>query len=171
MLWCFITPPFHTQKYPYGSDLYVGFKSKHLVFNCYKTGWRGRIHFLPFVIWMKLLSLVPNSAWKLAHKWSINLWSKIKEEHNFSYHVPKRPKFLKRKMTFEIPKFKLLNRLEQVLRQTGLWEPKPPKNLQVLFADSEFRKWCRDFNIWVGRWSKWNGGVTVFHTFFRLMWW
>ena len=50
-----------------------------------------------------------------------------KEEHNFSYHVSKRPKKFKRKMTFEIPKFKLLNRLEQVWRQTGLWEHKPPK--------------------------------------------
>ena len=58
---------------------------------------------------------------------------KRKEGHNFSYHVQN----LKRKFTFDIPKF-FQNGLEQktshgwaFLRQTGLWEPNPPKNLQV----------------------------------------
>ena len=44
----------------------------------------------------------------------------------------------KRKLTFDIPKFKFQNGLEQktsnfwaFLRQTGLWEPDPPKNVQV----------------------------------------
>ena len=44
----------------------------------------------------------------------------------------------KRKFTFDIPKFKFQNGLEQktsnfwaFLRQTGLWEPNPPKNVQV----------------------------------------
>ena len=47
---------------------------------------------------------------------------------------------LKRKMTFDIPKFKFQNRLEQktskknfVFRQPGLWEPNPPKSVQVFF--------------------------------------
>ena len=41
-------------------------------------------------------------------------------------------------MTFDIPKFKFQNGLEQknsnmwaFWRQTGLWEPNPPKNVQV----------------------------------------
>ena len=45
---------------------------------------------------------------------------------------------LKRKFTFDIPKFKFQNGLEQktsnfwaFLRQTGPWVPNPPKNVQV----------------------------------------
>ena len=32
-------------------------------------------------------------------------------------------------MTFDIPNFQFL----KFLRQTGLWEPDPPKNVQVFF--------------------------------------
>ena len=47
---------------------------------------------------------------------------------------------LKRKLTFYIPKFKFQNGLKQktsnfwaFLRQTCLWEPNPPKNVQVFW--------------------------------------
>ena len=60
-----------------------------------------------------------------------------KEGHNFSYHVPKRPK-VEKKIDFWNSKVKFQNGLEQktsngwaFLRQTGLWEPNPPKNVQV----------------------------------------
>ena len=43
------------------------------------------------------------------------------------------------------------------LRQTGMWEPNPPINVQVFIADSESCEGCGDFGTWVGRWSKWNG--------------
>ena len=43
---------------------------------------------------------------------------------------------LKRKLTFDIPKFQFQNGLKLpffglFLRQTGLWEPNPPKNVKV----------------------------------------
>ena len=45
---------------------------------------------------------------------------------------------LRRQLTLDIPKFKFQNGLEQktsnywaFLRQTGLWEPNPQKNVQV----------------------------------------
>ena len=45
---------------------------------------------------------------------------------------------LKRKLNFDIPKFKFQNGLEQktsifwtFLRQTGVWEPNPPQNVKV----------------------------------------
>ena len=61
-----------------------------------------------------------------------------KEGHIFSYHVRKERKKFKRKLTFDIPKFKFQIGLEQktstcwgFLRQTGLWEPYPPNNVQI----------------------------------------
>ena len=79
-----------------------------------------------------------------------------KEGHNLKDQDQK----LKRKLTFDIPKFKSQNGLEQktskfwaFLRQTGLWEPNPSKNVQVFFADSESCERCGDFSTRVGRWS------------------
>ena len=37
-----------------------------------------------------------------------------------------------------------------------------------IFADSELCVKYRDFGTWVGRWSKGNGGVTIFSTVFFL---
>ena len=53
------------------------------------------------------------------------------------------------------------------LRQTGMWEPNPPKNVQVFFADSESCENCGDFGTWVGRWSKWNNGVRILSHIFH----
>ena len=38
----------------------------------------------------------------------------------------------------------------------------PPKKCVSIFADSESGEYCGDFGTWVGRWWKWNGGVTIF---------
>ena len=75
------------------------------------------------------------------------------ERKDTSCHImsQKDQKF-KRKFTFVIPKFKFQNRLKQqtpifwaFLRQTGLWEPNPPINVQVFFAHSESCEQYGDF--------------------------
>ena len=52
--------------------------------------------------------------------------------------MSKKNKKLKKKLTFDIPKFKFQNGPEKktfnclaFFKQTGLWEPSPPKNMQV----------------------------------------
>ena len=74
----------------------------------------------------------------------MNWWSKERKDTIFHIMSQKDQK-LKRKLTFDIPKFKFQNGLEQktsnylaFLRQICLWEPNPPKNVQVFFADSDF---------------------------------
>ena len=63
----------------------------------------------------------------------------FKERKDTSFHImfQKKKKF-KRKLTFDIPKFKFQNGLEQktsncwaFLSQTFPWVPNPPKNVQV----------------------------------------
>ena len=62
-----------------------------------------------------------------------------KERKDTYFHIMSRKdQQPKRKLTFDIPKFKFPNGLEQktsnfwaFLRQTGLWEPNPPNNVQV----------------------------------------
>ena len=83
----------------------------------------------------------------------------------------------KRKLTFDIPKFKFQNKLEQktsnfwaFLRQTGLWEPNPPTNLQVFLQILNLVKIAEILA------PELVGGqiemvVSEFcHTFFMLMW-
>ena len=90
----------------------------------------------PIVTKMQLSSLSPNLAWKIVHKWNMNWWSK---ENTIFHVISRKDQKLKRKLTFDIPKFKFQNRLEQktsiflaFLRQTGLWEPNQQKNVQVV---------------------------------------
>ena len=62
-----------------------------------------------------------------------------KEKKDTSFHImSQKDQKLKRKLTFDIPKFKFQNGLEwktsiflAFLRQTCLWEPNTPKYLQV----------------------------------------
>ena len=75
-----------------------------------------------------------------------------KERKDTSCHImSQKNQKLKRKFTFDIPKFKFQNRLEQktsnfwaFLRQTGLFEPNNQKCASI-FADSECCKQCGDF--------------------------
>ena len=62
-----------------------------------------------------------------------------KKENIFSYDVPKRPKLLK-KIYFSHSKVQVSKgtwtenfQLMVFFRQTGLWKPKPPKNMHVFF--------------------------------------
>ena len=73
----------------------------------------------------------------------MNWLSKERKNTYFQIMSQKDQKF-KRKLAFDIPKFKFQNRFKQktsnfwaFLRQRGMWEPNPPKNVQVFFADSE----------------------------------
>ena len=95
-----------------------------------------------------------------------------KEGHIFSYHVPKRPKILKKidfwyfkvqvsKLTC-IESFKILGFFE-TNRSVGA---KPLKLCTNIIADSETFKRYGDFDTWVGRWSNWNGGVIIFSHYF-----
>ena len=67
-----------------------------------------------------------------------------KDRKDTSCHImSEKGQKVKEKGTFYIPKFKFQNRLKHktsnfwaFLRQTGMWEPNPPKNVQVFFADS-----------------------------------
>ena len=65
-----------------------------------------------FFTQMKLLSLCPNLAWNLAHKLSMNLLSKERKDTYFHIMSQKDQKF-RRKLTFDIPKFKFQNGLKQ----------------------------------------------------------
>ena len=104
----------------------------------------------------------------------------FKERKGTSFHImSKKDHKFKRKFTFGIPKFKFQNGLEQktsyfwaFLRQTGLWEPNPKKNVQVIV---QILNPVNDGEIWApqllsGQTEK--GGVTFFllHTFVMLMW-
>ena len=84
------------------------------------------IFFLPFVTWMKLLSLCLKLAWK--------------EGHNFSYNIQKKQNMKKKKITFDIPKLKFQNKLEQKTSNflafvCGRLTPPPKKKCAILFAD------------------------------------
>ena len=85
-----------------------------------------------------------------------------KERKDTSLHIMfQKKQKLKRKLTFDIPKFILKNGLEQktsnfwvFLRQTFPWVPNPPKNVQVFFAASESYELCRDFGGVLGTQSE-----------------
>ena len=114
---------------------------------------------------MKLVSLCPNFVWKLVHKWSMHCVSEEKKKHILSYYLLKDQQF-NRKFTLDIPKLKFQNGLKQKTSNFMVfWDKQVGKGLthqevQIFFADSEFSEQCRHFGTWVGRWSKWNGGVT-----------
>ena len=130
-----------------------------------------------FVTWMKHLFLCPNLAWKLAYKWSLNWLSKEKKDTSFHIMSQKDQK-LKRKWTFDIPKLKFQNRLEQktskcfcFFRQLVLWKPNCHKNVQVFFQilnpvhnaqilASELVGGQSEMMVW-----------QFCHTFVMLMWW
>ena len=97
---------------------------------------------------MKLLSLYKNLALKLAHKWSMKWLSKERKD-TYCQIRSKKDQKLRRKFTFNIPKFKFQNGLEQktsncwaLLRQIGLWEPNPPKICKYF---------CRFWILWIMR--------------------
>ena len=99
-----------------------------------------------------------------------------KEGHNWSYHVPKRPT-VKKKSHFWCTIFKFQNKLEQktsnlwaFLRQTVLWEPNRQEMCKYFFRHSESCEQCGDIGTWVGRWSKWNGGLTIRSHIFHDKW-
>ena len=120
--------------------MWVQLKLKHFVFNCYKNGWRERIYFFTFCDLNENFIFMSKFNVEACPQMKYELVVQRKEGHTFSYHVPKRPKVTK-KLTLDIPKFKFQNRKLPIVgifwRQTGLWEPNPPKNVQVFFADSE----------------------------------
>ena len=74
--------------------------------------------FSHFVTCMKLLSVCPNLAWKLAHKLNMNWLPKKRKDTSFHIMSPKNQK-LKRNFTFDIPRFKFQNGLEQ--KTSNLW--------------------------------------------------
>ena len=82
----------------------------------------------------------------------MNWLSKESKDTSF-YIMSQKDKKFKRKFTSDIPKFKSQNGLEQKTsnswaffkRQTGLWEPNPPKKCASIFADSESCEQCGDF--------------------------
>ena len=86
----------------------VQFKLKHLVFNRLRNGWRGRIHFFTFYD-LNETFICPNLAWKLAHKWSMNWWSKEGKDTIF-YIISQKDQKFKRKLTFDILGFFETNR-------------------------------------------------------------
>ena len=101
-----------------------------------------------------------------------------KEGHILSYHVRKQKPKEYKKILFQ-------NSKDHDSKQT--WKENspfmgffltnrsvvasPPQKCASIFADSESCEQCGDFGTWVGRWSKWNGGVTTFHIFSMIMWW
>ena len=90
----------------------VQFELKHLVFNCNKNVWRGRIIFFAFCNLNETFIFMSNLAWKLAHKWNMNWCSKERKVTIFHVMSQKDHK-LKRKFTFDIQKFKFQNRIKQ----------------------------------------------------------
>ena len=115
-----------------------------------------------FLTQKKLLSFCQNLALKLAHKWRMNCLS-IERKDTSCHIMSQKDQRYQTNFTFDIPKFKFQNRLKQktsnclaFFRQTALWEPNPPTNLQD----------CEDVGTSVGWWIKWNDGVTVFSDIF-----
>ena len=101
-----------------------------------------------------------------------------KERKDTSFHImSKKDKKFKRKLTFDIPKFKFQNGLEQktsicwaFLRQTGRWEPNPPKNVQVFLQILNPVKIAEILaHELVGGQSE-MVVYSFFHTFVMLMW-
>ena len=126
----------------------------------------------PYVTRMKLLYSCPNLSWKHALKWRMNWWSKERRDTIWKTKTKSwkenwllifQSSSLKTDLNRKLLSFGLF------LRQTGLWEPNPSKNVQVFFADSESCERCGDFSTRVGRWSTWNGDVTVFVTHFSCL--
>ena len=103
----------------YGAHIYVGAiqsleKWKPFFFKGFGTG-------------MKLLSICPNFAWNLVHKYCMNCLSKERKD-TYCHILSQKDQKLERKFTFHIPKFMFPNRLKQ---KTGLCEPNPQQNAQV----------------------------------------
>ena len=85
--------------------------------------------------------------------------------------VSQKDQKLKRKLNFDIPQFKFLNGLQQetFISLLLFWDKYVcgslnPKKCSNILANSESCKQFGDFGIWVGWWSKWNGGVKIFST-------
>ena len=153
--------------------MWVPFKLTYLVCNHYKNGGRGKIHFCTFCDSNE--SLIFMSKFSMEACPQMNWWSKESKDTIFHIMSQKDQK-LNRKLTFDIPKFKFHNGLEQktsniwsFLRQTGLWEPSPPTNMQVFLqilnpvSDAEVLA----HELVGGQ----NGGeIVYFHKLFMLMW-
>ena len=128
--------------------------------------------FLDFVTQMKLKSSCPNLARKLSYKLIMNWFSKERKGTSFHIISQKKPTVLK-KIDFwyfkvqvskwtRIENFQILFFFE-TNRSVGA---KPPKRCANITANSEPFKQYGDVGTWVGRWSKWNGGVIIFSPIF-----
>ena len=89
--------------------------------------------------WIKLLSLFPNSVWKLVKKGSMKWLSKERKD------ISQKDQKFKWTLAFDVPKFKFQDGLKQrtyifwaLLRHIGLWEPNPQYNVQVFCRGSFF---------------------------------
>ena len=96
-----------------------------------------------------------------------------KERKDSSFHnMSQKDQKLKRKLTFDIPKFKFQNGLECKTSIFRLfWDKqacrrKPLNKCANIIADSETFKRYVDFDTWVGRWLKWNDGIIIFSHYF-----
>ena len=82
------------------------------------------------------------------------LWVVFQKYHEFC-----------KKLTFDLSKFKFQNWLKPKTYIFGTFL-RPKKKFANIIADSEPCIKYKDFGTWVSRWSKWNGGATIFSHFF-----
>ena len=87
--------------------MWVQFKLEHLVFNCYINEWWERIHYFTFCDLNETFIVMSKFSIKACPQMN-ELIVQRKQGHIFSYHVPKRPKALKKTglwySKFQVPK-------------------------------------------------------------------
>ena len=168
VLWHVLLPHlFHTQKFLYGSHLYVGvIQIEAFCLKSLEKLTEGKKHLFG-IMWLEKNFNLHVQIWhgSLPKNYLWTCFPKKERAHLF-ISCPKKTKSFKENFLLILQSSSFKMDSNRKLLNVGFFWDKPQKRCANIIADSDTFKRYRDFETWVGKWSNWNGGVIIFLHYF-----